>query len=164
MKLTAAKQSKAKRVLMDEVILDPEDEHLRVLYAVWPNGYVARTVDRKAVYLHRVIMCAELGQVVDHINGNPLDNRKSNLRICTQSDNLCNTSMRRDNKSGVKGVSFAKHVKKWCAQIKYKGEKFHLGYFDNIDDAAAAYQKAALKLHKEFSRICTEVKNEVDAG
>lgn len=162
MKLTAAKQSKAKRVLMSEVLLDPDDEYLRVFYAVWPNGYVARTVDKKAVYIHRVIMSAKAGETVDHINGNPLDNRKSNLRVCTQSDNLCNTAIRKDNKSGVKGVSWAKHVKKWCAQIKYQGEKFHLGYFNNVDEAATAYQKAALKLHKEFSRICTEVKDEAN--
>lgn len=88
------------------------------------------------VKLHRYIMIINNSNlVVDHINRNPLDNRKSNLRICSYKENGFNKSIRVDNTSGIPGVSFHKINKKWRAKIKYNNLTIHLGYFEDINEA-----------------------------
>lgn len=69
------------------------------------------------------------GYVIDHTNRNPLDNRLCNLRCVTFRTNSVNVSLRKDNKSGYKGVSFAQKINKWVAQCRYMGKKVKLGYF-----------------------------------
>lgn len=88
---------------------------------------------------------------VDHINNNPLDNRKINLRICNRSQNLINRRLLGFNTSGFRGVS--KFRNKWQAYINYDRKRIHLGHFENKTDAAKAYNIAALKYHGEFVRL-----------
>ncbi len=108
---------------------------------------------RKAIslYMHRIIMGAEKGEIVDHLNGNTLDNRKSNLRFCTASQSQWNKGARRDNKSGYKGVYFNKRERVWNARIGYLGKGIDLGRFKLPEDAAKAYNEAAKKYHGEFA-------------
>jgi len=87
---------------------------------------------------------------IDHINGKTDDNRWSNLRICTQSQNKANSGKHKNNTSGYKGVCWRKDNKKWTAGICHEGKRFHLGFFDDKEDAAMAYNKAAVELHGEF--------------
>ena len=108
----------------------------------------ARTITR----LSRFIMAAPGHLDVDHIHGNLLDNRKSELRLCTRQQNCCNRGKSPTNTSGYKGVSWHKRARSWTAQIHLNQKKIHLGYFKDILDAAAAYADAAKKFHGEFAR------------
>ena len=99
------------------------------------NGYSTR--------LHRVIAQRAYGNIpsdkeVDHINGCSLDNRRSNLRIVTHSENLKNGKKRSNNRSGVAGVYWHKASGKWCARINSQGRQIHLGYYDTLEDAKTA--------------------------
>lgn len=91
--------------------------------------------------------------ITDHINGNALDNRKCNLRECTNVQNSRNKGARRDNKSGYKGVYLDKKSQKWVAQIGFDGKCKKIGRYNNKIDAARAYNEAATKYHGEFARL-----------
>jgi len=92
------------------------------------------------------------GKVVDHINRDPLDNRRSNLRICDRSQNQCNVGILSSNTSGFKGVSKSNRKgKKWRADIQVRGRRVALGCFFTIEEARIAYQSAADELHGEFA-------------
>jgi len=97
-------------------------------------------------------MNAPRGMSVDHINGNKLDNRKENLRVCTHAENSRNSLRpRSNNKSGLRGVSWSKPLKKWIAQITFEGEKMKIGYFSDKTSAHLAYQEASKKYFGKFS-------------
>lgn len=104
--------------------------------------------------LHRLIAGCEDGQLVDHINGNGLDNRRSNLRLCSHVENMQNRRMHRNNQSGHKGVYFDPDLngRPWRAQIRAHGKKHCLGRFDTAEQACEAYKNAALRLHGPFAR------------
>lgn len=112
-------------------------------------GKIEYVINRvpKFVYIHRLILNFDK---IDHINCNGLDNRKINLRECTQSQNMSNCKKRIDNTSGYKGVSFHQKNKKWVAEIQSNKKRYYLGLFDSREDAHAAYVEAAKKYHKEF--------------
>lgn len=103
---------------------------------------------KRKLRLHRLIMNPGEGEQVDHINGDGLDNRRANLRLCTSSEN----NMNRGKKDGYKGVSYYKDRKKWRARIGINGEKRHLGWYATAEEAALAYNKAAGELFGEFAR------------
>lgn len=102
--------------------------------------------------IHRLIMgVTDKDIVVDHINHNGLDNRKSNLRICTSGQNTCNCLTSKNNKSGHKGVYWSKERKKWCAQISINNKTKGLGRYDTIEEAIEAREKAAKEYYGEFA-------------
>jgi hypothetical protein len=106
--------------------------------------------------LHRIILGINDPMViVDHINGNGLDNRKSNLRICTCSQNKCNSGKQIINTSGYKGVFKVKRLNgyKFVARIRKNYIPYHLGTFDNKIEAAKAYNNGAMKYHGEFAKL-----------
>jgi hypothetical protein len=90
--------------------------------------------------------------LTDHRNGNGLDNRRSNLREATQSQNLCNRRPR-VGASGFKGVTWFERLGKWKAQCSKAGKHHNLGYFVDVEDAARAYDDAARRLHGEFATL-----------
>lgn len=92
-------------------------------------------------------------QEVDHINGNGLDCRRGNLRLCTKSENQRNRRPNQNGTSGYKGVGWYKKYNCWRVRIQVNGKKQHIGYFDNEIDAATAYDNAAKQLHGEFARL-----------
>ena len=91
--------------------------------------------------------------LVDHIDGDGLNNRRSNLRPATPSQNNANRRKSRQNTSGFKGVSYYHRTSRWRAYVGVDGKAIHLGYFDTAIDAARAYDAAALEHFGEFARI-----------
>jgi hypothetical protein len=106
----------------------------------------------KAILLHRFILNAPPGIIVDHANGNTLDNRRENLRLCTIFENNSNRRKGKNTSSKYKGVSFHACNKKWQSQIKVNGCCIWLGDFDSEEDARDAYCNASKKYHGEFGR------------
>lgn len=122
-----------------------------------PRGYAFRAVRSKGqsrtIYLHRVILGVEgTVTVVDHIDGNPLNNRRANLRLASIAQNQHNRRMDCDNKTGLKGASFNARIGKYSAQIRHEGKKVHLGYFLTAQEANAAYAAAARRFYGNFAR------------
>lgn len=103
-------------------------------------------------YLHRLLLDAPRGVLVDHCNRNGLDNRRNNLRLATNSQNAANAIRRSDNASGYKGVCWDRDRGQWRAYITEAGRLRHLGLFGNIAEAAHAYDVAAENLWGEFAR------------
>jgi hypothetical protein len=141
------------------VIVDYEDVGM-VLSAPWyvgTVGYAVRgTVPRKTgkmLLLHRELLNTTSDKKVDHRNGDTLDDRRINLRECTHAQNISNQQRQKSNKSGYKGVYFNRRSKKWEANIAPNGKGIYLGRFENILDAAQAYNDAAIKYYGEFARL-----------
>lgn len=108
---------------------------------------------RKVILLHRLIMKAPKGTLIDHINGNGLDNRKSNLRYANKSKNAMNMSKHTPHSSPYKGVSYDKDRKKFRCNIGINGKQYFVGRFDNELEAAKAYNKKALTIYGEYARL-----------
>jgi hypothetical protein len=100
------------------------------------NGYLQTKNNGKVLRYHSMIMDCPRGMVVDHINRNPYDNRKSNLRVCTQESNSRNKG---PLKGKYKGVSWAEHTKRYRATVRFNGKQKHLGYYETEEEAAKAY-------------------------
>ena len=143
------------------ICVDVEDQPLVIAKAWHRNafGYArsSRRLNGENVpfLLHRVIVGAVAGQVVDHANGDILDNRRANLRACTHRQNLQNQSMHIRNRAGFKGVYVDKRMKSrpFRASIGLGRKTKHLGYFATAEDAASAYDEAATRLFGEFARL-----------
>jgi hypothetical protein len=103
------------------------------------------------IYLHRLVMKAEKGDVVDHINRDPLDNRLVNLRVCSHRENMLNRKGNHGSVSGFKGVALKRN--KWRARIKVYGKEKSLGSFDTKEQAALAYNKAAAEHFGAFAYL-----------
>lgn len=119
-------------------------------YAI--RGAVREDGVRTTEKMHRIIINAEKGKLVDHINGLPWDNRKENLRIVTDTQNARNTKMYNTNKSGYKGVAVY-NGKKWTAQITVNYRKLHLGVFEDAKVAAEVYNDAAVEHFGEYAKL-----------
>lgn len=106
----------------------------------------------KNIKLHRFILNINDPLIcIDHIDRNPLNNKKSNLRIANRIQNQRNMKVSKKNKSGYKGVSWDKSRNKWTARISFNNHYLYLGRFDTPEDAQEAYKKASLQYHGEFS-------------
>jgi hypothetical protein len=121
------------------------------------DGYVSLCVEGRAYFAHRLAWLHVHGQwpaaCIDHINRDRGDNRISNLREATISQNGCNRLGAADSKSGVKGVWFDASRNRWTACIQLRGRTKQIGRFKTKEDAAAAYERAATELHGEFARV-----------
>lgn len=112
----------------------------------------------KKLWMHREIMQHKLNrellcnEQIDHINRNTLDNQRSNLRLCTNSQNQMNMKSKTGS-SKYKGVNWHKQHKKWQSRIQFNKRQINLGYFDIEIEAAIAYNQAALKYFGEFARL-----------
>jgi len=107
----------------------------------------------KEVDMARWIMDCPPHLEVDHINGDLLDNRRRNLRVCTHSENMRNRKLQRNNTSGYRGVSMVYPSRRFTAQIYDNRRRIHLGTFDTAEDAARAYNAAAMQHYGEFARL-----------
>lgn len=112
------------------------------------SGYPCTTIDGRKVRLHTLLN----GPWTDHINGDKLDNRRSNLRTVTPTQSAWNAARRGTNRSGFKGVDRYRDSR-WRARIRAHGRITFLGYFKTAEEAARAYDAAARKQHGEFARL-----------
>ncbi|MDN4061153.1 HNH endonuclease [Massilia sp. YIM B02769] len=119
------------------------------------RGYVVAHTGDQIVRMHRIVMKPGVEQVVDHVNGDKLDNRRSNLRSCTHAENMRNRKMHENNQCGAKGVYMDSRKRRnpYRAQIRVDGVKIGLGSFGTLEDASAAYRAAAKKYHGDFAAI-----------
>lgn len=121
------------------------------------NTYAGRNVREgekySIAYMHRVIMNAPKGVLVDHINHNPLDNRRENLRLCSHAQNMRNKRMHPKNKTGFRGVSVHPETGKYRATIRYQGKTRHIGLFETAESAATAWNEKALEIWGEFASL-----------
>lgn len=116
------------------------------------HGYVRRSA-ANGEYLHRYILQAPDNKLVDHINRNPLDNRRENLRPVTASENNINQRLKVNNKSGFRGVCWHKAANKWAVEIKFNNSKTHVGIYKTIEEAIGARLTAELE---HFGRLVSE--------
>lgn len=148
-------------------IVDDEDFE-KVRHFVWrlkkgsTKSYVVyrpaeRTGQKRLgdVRLHRLILNAPRESLVDHKNGDTLDNRRCNLRLCTTSQNGANRGKSKNNTSGFKGVYFVKRDNKrpWSVYIMAKRKYMYVGRYDTAEEAARAYDVAAVKHFGEFAGL-----------
>jgi hypothetical protein len=140
-------------------IVDDEDydELNKLKWHRSDTGYAVRRYKVNGIKttfrMHRIIINAPKEKEVDHINCDPLDNRKCNLRTCTRHENLLNRRVVPNTSSKYKGVTWYKPYKKWRAMIGYKKKPMHIGYFDSEIDAAISYNDAAIKYFGEFANL-----------
>lgn len=141
---------------MVDILIDSEDLNL-FNSKIWTydkmSGYTVNMTKGKKIYLHRFLLNAEKGQLVDHINGNKLDNRRTNLRFCLAKENTKNRKMSRRNTTGIKGVSFNKNLKKYEVSICVDYKTINVGYYSDIIDAKNAYNAASIKYHGKFGKL-----------
>lgn len=131
------------------LVVRRNDGSIRTVYA---QRRIGGRKSQKTVYLHRVLLPSPEDIHIDHIDGNGLNNCRSNLRQATRVQNMCNQRLRVDNQSGAKGVFMMKLRGKWTARIAVNGRKKCLGSFNCRTAAAIAYAKASRDLHGEFGR------------
>lgn len=141
-------------------LVDDEDyEYLSINRWYYQNGYAVRSkhvhvainkYTTIAILMHRVILKCKKNQTIDHINRNGMDNRKSNLRIVTKSQNAFNTTKKHivrvhDNVSRHRGVHWDKYTHQWKSEIQILGKRIWLGRFDSEEEAAKAYNSALIR-------------------
>lgn len=113
-----------------------------------------RKNENKLTKMHRVIINTPKGMDTDHANGDGLDNRRCNLRICTKSQNSINKKIQSNNTSGYRGVYRVKSRKKcWRVGVEINNKRKTLGYFNTKEEAALVYNEAAKKHYGEFARL-----------
>jgi hypothetical protein len=112
-----------------------------------------KTGPRKTIFMHRFILNANDGQIVDHKNGNGLDNRRANIRLCSQGQNLANMRNTQHHSSRFKGVYWYERVKKWQVNIRKDGRTQYLGRFYSEEVAARVYDAKAKELFGDFAKL-----------
>ena len=160
-------------------LIDEEDYDALIKYKWYlsksrKTSYAARDLNGKHLLMHRMIMGEKNNSLIDHMDGNGLNNQKTNLRYCTNSQNCMNRGKQKNNTSGYSGVMWKKRDGVYVSQITCQGEQVHIGTFKCKHEAALAYNEKAIEFHKEFaclneipqkelSNIITLIKKERDA-
>jgi hypothetical protein len=120
------------------------------------DGYMLIRINRVQYYSHRLAWLIVYGEwpinEIDHRDGNPSNNRISNIRLATGKENIRNSRVRRDNKSGLRGVWWNEKRKKWEVRIKAEGKFLYLGRFSNFNDASSVRISAEIQYFGEFRR------------
>lgn len=117
------------------------------------NGYPMTRIDGECTLLHKLLLDRVNKSYIDHEDGDKLNNRRSNLRRCTQSENMMNSRIRTDNTTGYRGVWFSTREKRYIAEIMARGKKYRIGTFTTAEAAAVARDAKAAILHGEFARL-----------
>ena len=135
----------------EKFIIDTEDLDKIKDYRWLPNGlgYFVAQIDKKRVRMHRLIVNAPKGMVVDHISRNTFDNSKSNLRLCRHQENIFNHKLKINNSSGFTGASYHKKINRYVATISFNYKHIYLGCFIDKIEAAQAHNEAAVVLFRE---------------
>lgn len=156
-------------IINGNIIIDTEDLEKILQFKRYvsknSSGYAYMNWKGKELFIHRLLM--DLPQyydykkkiIVDHINGNRLDNRKCNLRVCNKSDNPINCAIYKNNTSGVKGVTWMKRLNKWQVIIQCKKEKIYLGIYSDFEEAKRIRLEAEEKYFGEFKRKEDDILN-----
>lgn len=122
------------------------------------DGYVRVRINKTFYYIHRLAWFYVYGELpsmeIDHINGNPNDNRICNLRLASRHDNAANISVSKKNKSGVTGVFWCEKESRWYSYIMRFGHKFHLGMAEDFFEAVCLRKSAERYYFGEFARGC----------
>lgn len=120
------------------------------------DGYIVIRINYEIYFSHRLAWILMTGKWpksgLDHIDGNPINNKISNLREVNQSQNNCNAKIRRDNSSGLRGVTWDKERNKWQVQLSINKKRVFYARYDSLEDAKISYKKASEKYHGEFAR------------
>lgn len=130
-------------------------------YAKGNQSFYAKTTvkksngNRTSMFMHRILIAVLGGQFIDHANGDTLDNRKTNLRVCSRKENNRNRKLQRTNTTGYKGLKWHSRLSKWEARIGVDGKYKYLGLFKEKEDAARAYDKAAVEHYGEYAHLNT---------
>lgn len=141
------------RVLVDVDDVEKCQKYKWHLTNKYPCASINESEKRHEIKMHRLILGLKDKNILgDHINGNILDNRKSNLRVCDASQNATNKSFSKLNTSGVTGVTYNSMSGKWSVQIYRKNKKIHIGLFKEFDDAVNARKKAEAEYYGEYVR------------
>lgn len=154
--------TQGKRAIVDDELFEELNKHKWYADKHGNTYYAARDIrlegKRRKVYMHRRVLeiaGIKLGRHTDHVGRDGLDNRLDSIRPATVSQNHFNSTLRSDNTSGYKGIEYSKKLRRWTAAVQANGVRRRLGWFRTPEEAAAAYDAAASKLHGEFARLNT---------
>lgn len=140
-----------------QAVIDDDDAHLAAhkwsyLRGRNGNGYAVRSHAGRFLYLHREVIGAPPGAIVDHRDGDGLNCRRENLRLASHAQNLANRGRQRNNTSGCKGVTWDRSREVWRVEIQVNGRRANLGRFAMLEDAARAQRTASRILLGEFAQ------------
>jgi hypothetical protein len=149
-------------IINDKVIIDTKNLDKILSYGryvqVNKNKYAFMDINGKELFIHRLILNlpqdydATIQLIGEHINGNRLDCRESNLRICEKSKNAMNCCIYKNNTSGCKGVTWMKRLNKWQVVINYNKHSIYLGVYSDYDEAVKVRKEAEAKYYGEYKR------------